>query len=439
MTNEPSPTSPPQPPAAGRGRGRRRDPDKPPVTLDDIKKAREAVYLVAHRTPMLEPPSLAPELGAHVYLKAECLQHTGSFKVRGAANKLASLTEEERARGVIAASAGNHAQGVAVAARAFNVAATVVMPEGVALAKLHATQSYGAEVVLHGADYSTAMAKAKELSQERGLIYVPGYDDARIIAGQGTLGIEIIEECPEVELVLVPVGGGGLIAGIATVLKSLRPEIRVVGVQAKACPAAMLSLQSGEAVRTLPAPTLADGVAIPQPGKLPLELMRRYVDDIVMVDEEAIVQAIVLLIERAKLVTEGAGALAVAALQSGAVDAAGRQTVALLSGGNIDVNLLAYIVQHGLLHANRYVTLNIDIDDRPGTLAALLDLIARTGANVLEVDHLRQSIHLPVRGVEVRLLLETRDAAHIEAITARLAEAGYVLAASGVTSRGVHA
>jgi threonine dehydratase len=418
-----------------RERGRRPKPEKPAVTLDDVKKAREAVYLVAHRTPMLEPPSLAPELGAHVYLKAECLQHTGSFKVRGAANKLASLTKEERAQGVITASAGNHAQGVAVAARAFDVAATVVMPERATLSKLQATRSYGAKVILYGADFGETMAKAQELAQERGLVYIPGYDDAQVIAGQGTLGIEIIEECPEVELVLVPVGGGGLISGIATALKSLRPEIRVVGVQAKACPAAMLSLHGDGVVRTIPGPTLADGVAIPAPGELPLELMRRHVDDIVTVDEEAIVQAIVLLLERAKLVVEGAGALPVAALLSSAIAAAGRQTVAVLSGGNIDINVLAGIVQHGLMHANRYLTLDIDIDDRPGTLAVLLDLIAKTGANVLEVDQIRLGLHLPVRGVEVRLLLETRDAAHIEELTARLGEAGYELAESGVTSR----
>jgi threonine dehydratase len=405
------------------------------VDLEAILAARGAVYSIAHRTPLLAPANLAAELGTDLHLKAECLQETGSFKLRGAANKLASLTPAERHRGVIAASAGNHAQGVALAARALGIAATVLMPEHVTLAKLQATRSYGAEVVLAGTDFGEAYEIAERTAKERDLVFVPAYDDELIIAGQGTVGLEIVDDLPEVEFVLVPVGGGGLIAGVATAVKALRPETVVIGVQAAASPAAALSLHGGKLVRRAPQPTLADGVAVPAPGALCLDVMRRVVDDIVTVDEEAIAEAIVLLLERAKIVVEGAGALTVAALLSGAVRAAGRRTVAVLSGGNIDINVLNTIVQHGLLLANRYLTLTVDVDDRPGTLAALLGVIATTGANVLEVNHVRQGIHLPVRGVQVRLLLETRDVEHIESLTRRLVEAGYELTHSEPTSR----
>ena len=405
------------------------------VDLEAIQRSREHVYRVAHRTPMLAAAGLHAEAGAELHLKAECLQYTGSFKVRGAANKLASLSDDERRRGVITASAGNHAQGVAVAARAIDVKATVVMPEQATLAKLQATRSYGAEVVLSGGGFGEALAQAEAIARERDTVFIPAYDDEHLIAGQGTLGLEIVEDCPDVELVVVPVGGGGLIAGVATAIKALRPEALVVGVQAAAAPAAALSFRGDELVRRTPQPTLADGVAVPAPGAVCLDVMRRTVDDIVTVDEEAIAQAIVLLLERAKVVVEGAGALALAALITSAVSASGKRTVAVLSGGNIDINVLDAIVQHGLLLANRYLTLTVDVEDRPGTLAALLNLIAETGANVLDVDHVRQGIHLPVRGVEVRLLLETRDMEHIEELTARLADSGYVLTQSEATSR----
>ena len=405
------------------------------VTLDDIRKSREAVYRVARRTPTLRPESLSKHLGVDLYLKAECLQRTGSFKVRGAANKLASLTEEERARGVIAASAGNHAQGVAVAAAAMGVEATVVMPEHATLAKLSATRSYGANVVQHGSDFGAAVSLARQLAEERDLVFVSAFDDEQIITGQGTLGLELIEECPMAETIIVPVGGGGLISGIATALKAVRPEVKVIGVQSAAAPAAALSLQQGRSIRETPGPTLADGVAIPEPGALTLEAMQQYVDAIVTVDEEAIAQAIVLILERTKLIVEGAGALGVAALLSGAIEGPTGCTAVVLSGGNIDINVLASIVQHGLLLGGRYLTLTVGIDDRPGSLAALLTTIANTGANVLDVTHSRQSLHVPLRGVEVRLLLETRDTAHIDELSSRLVEMGYVLTSGEPTSR----
>jgi threonine dehydratase len=405
------------------------------VTLADIEDATAAVYSSAYVTPCLKSYILGQHAGADVYLKAECLQYTGSFKVRGAAARIAKLTAEERRRGVVTASAGNHAQGVAVAAAGAGVSATVVMPVNAALAKVQATRSYGATVILHGEGFGEAAEKAQSIASAEGRVMVPAFDDDAVIAGQGSVGLEIARQCPGARLALVPVGGGGLIAGIAVALKALIPGIAVVGVQAQAAPAASRSFREGRLIREPVAPTLADGVAVPAPGKVTLPLMQRYVDDIVTVDEESIAQAIVILLERARLVVEGAGALGVAALMSRAVRAEGRETVVVLSGGNIDINVLSTVVQHGLLQAGRYFTLTVGLDDRPGTLAALLRLIADKGANVLEVSHIRQGIHLPVRGVAVRLLLETRDNAHIEEVAAALRNAGYSETVVDPTSR----
>jgi threonine dehydratase len=396
------------------------------IALADIRAVSGAVYRVAQVTPCLHSHALSEDFGAAVYLKAECLQRTGSFKVRGAAARISRLSAEELARGVVTASAGNHAQGVAIAARQAGIAATVVMPVNAALAKVQATRAYGATVLLHGDDFAEASAEAARLARDHGLTMVPAFDDEAVIAGQGTVGLEIAEQCPQAALALVPVGGGGLISGVAVALKSLRPGIRIVGVQAAAAPAALHAFRSGRARPFHPRPTLADGVAVSQPGRLTLPLMRRYVDDIVTVEEEAVAQAIVLLLERTKLVTEGAGALGVAALISGAVRAGPEPVVVLLSGGNIDINVLSSIVQHGLQHAGRYLLLTVELEDRPGTLAGLLRLVADAGANVLEVSHIRQGVHLPVRGVEVRLLLETRDQTHIDEIESALLAAGYV-------------
>jgi threonine dehydratase len=405
------------------------------LTIDDIRAAADAVYAVATKTPCLHSLSLSATFGAPVHLKAECLQHTGSFKVRGAANRISKLTTEERARGVITASAGNHAQGVAIAARAAGVSAKVVMPKNATLAKLQATRGYGAEVVLEGENFGDAVEAAVRVAAAEGRVMVPAFDDEAIVAGQGSVGLELAEQCPDAALVLVPVGGGGLIAGVATAMKALAKGVRIVGVQAAGAPASARSLAEGRRVSIEPRPTVADGVAVEAPGELTLPLMMHYVDDIVTVDEEAIAQAIVLLLERTKLVAEGAGALGLAALVSGAVRPEGRTTAIVVSGGNIDINVLATIVQHGLLHAGRYLTLTVGLDDRPGTLAALLHLIADQGANVLDVDHMRQGMHLPVRGVAVRLLLETRDQAHIEEVAAALRAAGYVETAAEATSR----
>jgi threonine dehydratase len=405
------------------------------VGLEDIRAAAEAVYRAATVTPCLHSHALSQQFGAQIYLKAECLQHTGSFKVRGAAARIARLTADERIRGVVTASAGNHAQGVAVGARAAGVSATVVMPRNATLAKVQATRAFGATVLLEGDDFGEATAKALEIALTEGRVMVPAFDDEAIIAGQGTVGLELARQCPEAELVLVPVGGGGLISGIAIAVKALMPGAVVIGVQAGAAPAAARSFRQGRVTESSPAPTIADGVAVPAPGALTFPLIQRYVDDIVTVDEETIAQAIVLILERTKLVVEGAGALVVAALLSGAVKAQGRATAVVLSGGNIDINVLATIVQHGLLQAGRYLTLTVGLEDRPGTLAALLQLLADCGANVIEVSHIRQGIHLPVRGVAVRLLLETRDQSHIEEVASALKAAGYVETVVEATSR----
>ncbi|HEY7268783.1 MAG TPA: threonine ammonia-lyase [Dehalococcoidia bacterium] len=405
------------------------------LTLADIEAASKAVYGAAIVTPVLESYALSQRAGAAVHLKAECLQHTGSFKVRGAGARISRLAPQERAQGVVTASAGNHAQGVAVAAAAAGVSATVVMPANAALAKVQATRAYGARVILKGAGFSEATDEASRIAAAEGRIMIPAFDDEAIIAGQGSLGLEIARQCPDAKLVLVPVGGGGLIAGIAVALKALLPGVTVVGVQAEASPGAARSLSAGGRLAVTPAPTLADGVAVAGPGALTFPLIQRYVDDIVTVDEEDIAQAIVLLLERSKLVVEGAGALGAAALMSGTVKAEGRETVVVLSGGNIDINLLASVVQHGLLGAGRYFTLTVGIEDTPGKLAALLKTVADEGANVLEVSHLRQGVHMPLRGVVVRLLVETRDHAHIEELASALKTAGYAETVVDATSR----
>lgn len=402
-----------------------RDPESLPVRFGDVLAARPVVARLARQTPLVESRRLSEETGARVALKVEVLQRAGSFKVRGAANFLASLSDVERERGVVAASAGNHAQGLALAAAAAGIPSRVVMPVGTALPKEKATREYGAEVRLEGADLSAAAAVAQALAETEGWTYVPPFDDSRIVAGQGTLGLELLEQAPDVEAVLVPVGGGGLAAGVGIALKQQRPEIRVVGVQAAAVPAAARSHGLAEPVAVPSRWTLADGCAVPRVGRVTLPLLNAYVDEIVTVSEEAIGSAIVWLLERSNLVVEGAGALGVAALLSGAVDLEGRRTVVVLSGGNIDINTIAKTVEHGLARAGRYVRLIATVPDRPGQLAAVLRTVGEQGANVLQVEHHRRDPELPVGAVEVAMLLEVRDESHSGAIAAALAEAGY--------------
>ncbi|MBI4328838.1 MAG: threonine ammonia-lyase [Chloroflexi bacterium] len=395
------------------------------IGLGQIEAARAIVAEVAHRTPCLPSRSLGEMVGCRLLLKAENLQRTGSFKVRGASVKIAHLTARQRERGVIAASAGNHAQGVALAARRAGVPCTVVMPQGASLAKVAATESYGARVLFHGATFDEAMAYAQEQAREGGLTLVHAFDDEEIIAGQGTIGLELAEEALEADLAIVPVGGGGLIAGISLALKERRPSVQVIGVQVQAAPATARSFAHGRRRVVTPGSTLADGIAIGHPGVLPFQLIKRYVDDIVTVPEEEVAKAMVLLLERAKLLVEGAGATPLAALLAGAVQAQGKTVVALLSGGNVDPLLLSRVFDHGLAHAGRFLLLEVVLLDRPGQLAALLARLAEAGVNVLDIVHHRRSIYLPVGQVEVEITVETRDARHVAEVARLLEEAGY--------------
>lgn len=401
------------------------------ITIDDIRAARGTFAEGVRRTPLLPSLTLSAITGGDVLLKAESLQHTGSFKIRGALNRIAALTTRERASGVIAASAGNHAQGVAVAARSYGVRATLVMPRTTPLAKIEATRGYGAEIILHGDSYDEARSEASRIAAERALVSIPAYDDERIIAGQGTVGIEILEDAPETDTLIVPVGGGGLIAGIAIAAKALVPSIRVIGVQAEAAPGVKRSLEIGAPTSVATAPTIAEGVAVGGPGAITFPLLQRLVDDVVLVDEDEIAQAMVLLLERSKLVVEGAGAVGVAALMASKIDVAGRRPAVVLSGGNVDINLLARVVEHGLMQAGRYFSISVGLDDKPGQLALLSALLADAGANVLSVAHHRFGIALPVGRVQAVLLLEVRNREHAAEVESALAARGFARGRGG--------
>jgi threonine dehydratase len=395
------------------------------VTIADIRAAAGRLRGVAVRTPMLHSRYWSELTGADVNLKAECLQRTGSFKVRGATNIIALLSPAERARGVIAVSAGNHAQGVAVASREAGIRCTVVMPENAALAKVEATRAYGATIIQAGRTFAEAAERMRAIAAERDLTVVPPFDDPRIIAGQGTLGLEIAQEVPDVDMVLVPVGGGGLIAGVAIAVKALAPRARVIGVQAAAVPGAAESFRLRAALTANQHDTIADGIAVATPGSITLAHMLTYVDQIVTVDEEAITQAMVALLERSKLVVEGAGAVGVAALAQRVVLPKGGRVVVVLSGGNLDLNLLGRVVEHGLAHEGRYLNLRVLLPDRPGQLARVLGVIGSTGANVLDVEHRRTAPQLAFGSVEVDLLLETRNPGHARAVARALNSGGY--------------
>jgi threonine dehydratase len=326
---------------------------------------------------------------------------------------------------VIAASAGNHAQGVAVAARGHGVRATIVMPVATPLAKVEATRGYGAEIVLHGEGYEDARTEAARLAAARGLIEIAAFDDPLIVAGQGTVALEIIDDLPDLDAVIVPVGGGGLISGIGVAMRALAPKARVIGVQVEAATGAKASLAAGHAMLVHPAPTIAEGVAVGGPGAVTFPLMQRVVDEMVVVGEDEVAQAMVLLLERSKLVVEGAGAVGVAALMGGHVQVAGERVAVLLSGGNVDINMLARVVEHGLTQAGRYFALTVGLDDKPGQLVVLSSVLSATGANILSVTHHRFGINLPVGRVHVELLLEVRNRTHAAEVAAALEGAGF--------------
>jgi threonine dehydratase len=393
-------------------------------TLSDIETAREALRGVSVYTPMEESRWLSAAAGGPVLLKAENLQRTGSFKIRGAYLRMSRLSEQERAHGVVAASAGNHAQGVALAAQMLDIKATVFMPEGAPIPKEKATRGYGAEVRFHGHSIDLALLEAKRFADETGAVLIHPFDHVDIVTGQGTCGLEIIEQCPDVRTVVVPVGGGGFIAGIAIAVKSLRPDVRVVGVQAEGAASYTRSLAEGRPMALDSMQTMADGIAVGCPGEVPFAAIQKYVDEVVTVSEESLSRALLMLIERAKLVVEPAGAAAVAALVDNP-DRFETPAVAVLSGGNVDPLLLMRVIRHGLAAAGRYLFFRARIPDLPGGLATLLRELAEVEANVLDVVHERTSSTLQLDEVEVALQVETRGRPHADRVLARLRECGY--------------
>ncbi|MFF5206673.1 threonine ammonia-lyase [Streptosporangium sp. NPDC000396] len=394
------------------------------VSYDDVAAARELLSDVALRTPLLHSHVLSDAIGGPVYLKCENLQRSGSFKVRGAYVRIAGLTEEERSRGVVAASAGNHAQGVALSSGLVGIKSTVYMPEGAPLPKVAATRSYGAEVVFAGDTVDVALARATEHAERTGAVFIHPFDHPDVVAGQGTIGLEILEQLPEVGTIVMSLGGGGLTAGVALAVKSLRPGVRIVGVQAERAAAYQASLAAGHPVMVQPTSTMADGIAVGRPGELPFELIHYLVDSVVTVTESEISRALVLCLERAKQVVEPAGVAGVAAILAHP-QVFEPPVVAVLSGGNIDPLLLAKVLRHGLAAAGRYLTLRVPLPDRPGALARLLAKLAELGANVLDIVHERLGVHLGE--VEVQLQLETRGPAHSDEVLGSLRRDGYRL------------
>jgi len=397
-------------------------------TLDALQAARELVAAVANVTPMEESRYLTNVLGSPVLLKCENLQRTGSYKIRGAYNRMARLTPEERARGVVAASAGNHAQGVALAARELGISATIFMPVGVALPKLQATRSYGADVILRGHSVDEPLRAAAEFAESTGSILIPPFDHLDIITGQGTLGLEILDQVPDVESIIVPIGGGGLIAGIASAVKQRAAlegrTIRVIGVQAENSAPYPRSIEAGEPVEIRIKPTIADGIAVSKPGALNFAIIRDLVDDIVTVSDDETAQALLVLLERAKLVVEPAGAVAVAAIVTGKVENLGK-TVAVLSGGNIDPQVMERVISLGLAASDRYLKLRVKLPDRPGQLARIAELISDANANVIEVSHARNGRGALLGEVELELSLEPRGPEHVQRVLDHLREADY--------------
>lgn len=394
--------------------------------MSDIQAARERLGDQLVHTPCTASSAFADLSEAQLWFKFENLQRTGSFKERGALNRMLLLPAGDRARGVIAASAGNHAQGVAYHAGRLGIAATIVMPERTPLIKVSNTESFGARVVRYGGGYDDAMGEALRIQAEEGQILIHPFDDREIIAGQGTIGLELLEQCPGLEVVVVPVGGGGLIAGVACALKELRPSIRVIGVEAERLPSALRAREAGRVVKLPPAQTIADGIRVQQIGELTFPLIERYVDDLVTVSEEEIARAVLLLLEREKTVAEPASATTLAAVASGRIAGLEDRKVAmLLTGGNIDVNLLSRIIDQGLINDGRMAELEVRVEDRPGSLAALTALIAEEDANVLRLDHRRSTPGLGITETEIEITLETRGRAQVAELVAKLQGAGF--------------
>ena len=399
-------------------------------TLAEIEDAAATLSGVILRTPMDESLHLTDLLGVPVALKLENLQRTGSFKIRGAAYRLSRLTEDERARGVVAASAGNHAQGVALAARELGIPATIFMPLGVPVPKLLATRGYGADVILEGATVETPLRLAAEFAERTGAVLIHPFDHSDIITGQGTLGLELMDDMPDLDTVIIGIGGGGLLSGVAAAVKAraaaVGRTVRVIGVQAENSAAYPVSLAAGRPMEVATRATIADGIAVARPGDLPFEIISQLVDEVVTVSEDDIARALLVLLERAKQVVEPAGAVGVAAILAGKVTAQG-PTACVLSGGNIDPLLLQRVVAHGLSASGRYMTMRIPLPDRPGQLARVSELLALAGANVIEVLHTRHGQGLQISEVILQLSVETRGEEHKAHVIATLENAGFAV------------
>ncbi|MDI9491810.1 MAG: threonine ammonia-lyase [Bacillota bacterium] len=395
------------------------------VTIKDIREARRTLEKVIRKTDLIEATGFSPE--CDVYIKAENLQRTGSFKIRGAFNKISKLSPEEKARGVVACSAGNHAQGVALGASENGIRSVICLPDGAPISKIEATKHYGAQVELVSGVYDDAYSRALELKEEKGYVFIHPFDDPLVIAGQGTIGLEILEQLPETDAVIVPVGGGGLISGIAVAIKSIRPQCKIYGVQAAGAPGMAEALKNNSLAALPAVATIADGIAVKLPGKLTFGLCQKYVDRIVTVTDDQISAATLTLLERQKVVAEGAGAAAAAAVLYGGLPLAGKKVVCVVSGGNIDVTILSRVISRGLSTMGRSSEITVDLDDRPGQLEGVAKIVAEEGANVVSVYHDRTDPETRLNAVYLRLVLETRDAEHRIRIEEALMRAGFKL------------
>lgn len=393
------------------------------LSLNDIYRARYVLSKVIRNTDLIEAPKINPN--AHIYLKPENLQVTGSFKVRGAYYKISQLTNEEKSHGVIACSAGNHAQGVALGATACGIKSLICLPEGAPISKVEATRRYGAEICLVPGVYDDAYQKAIELRDKCGYTFVHPFNDANVIAGQGTIGLEILDQLADVDVVLVPIGGGGLVSGVAFALKSLNPRIKVYGVQASGAPSMKQSMEGSEIVKLDKVHTIADGIAVKEPGNLTYELCKKYVDGVVTVTDDEISAAILALIEQHKLIAEGAGAVSVAAAMFNKVDIKGKRVVCLVSGGNIDVNILSRVITRGLSVGGRSARFVFELDDKPGQLVGIAKIVADLGGNVISVDHSRSREDVDITACQMSIRVETRNQEHIQQIKTALKAAGF--------------
>jgi threonine dehydratase len=408
------------------------------LSIDDIRAAVEAIAGSVPVTPTVPSSFLSEQLGCRLSLKLENLHHTGSFKERGALNKLLGLSDDAKRRGVVAASAGNHAQAVAYHATRLGIPSTIVMPQQTPFTKVARTERFGARIVLFGDSLSESQAHAEDLAAEHGLTLVHPYDDPAIAAGQGTVGLELMTAAPDLNDVVVPIGGGGLIAGVATAVKAVRPDVRITGVEAALYPSMSDALKGVS--RDYGGPTLAEGIAVKQPGLLTRAVVAELVDEIVLADETALEAAVHLLLTSQRLLAEGAGAAAIAAVMMAPERFAGRRVGAVISGGNIDSRLVSSVLMRGLVHDGRLVHLVVAVDDTPGVLSRVTDIIGQCGGNILEVDHHRLVLDVPVKRADLDIVVETRDRGHVDVIRDRLAAAGFVVAIGGmVPAAGSHA